>query len=634
MIGLLTTTKVTRVKELNFTNEYFYSEVRDGFYVSEMMKRFWAAQLEVLKVIDDICQKHGLRWFANYGTMLGAVRHEGYIPWDDDLDITMLRYDYDKFFEVAKQELPKDYCILTTSEHEEYAYPYGRVTNSHSIDLRPEHLSQFHGCPYVVGVDIYPYDKMFEDKRLEEDRDRRGYEIFKAVKLLTTSNHQNSAFRELIKKIEKENHTRIKMSGNIPNHLIRLIEKISLEANGADCKEIAPVYSWILYRKYRFPSYIFEKYTELPFECTSVIVPEKYDDLLTRLYKDYTKKVMQGGNHNYPVFAEQERIYREQRGVNPYRYTLKTDSLSGKRSFTVIKPKCREIISLLVAMHNHLLTMISSGNVSELPIVLNACQTSAVSLGNSIEKKYLSNANATVKTLEDYCEAVYDLSLHTDVNKIGILNELVSRASSEIENLFESSGKDILFLPCRIQWWDTLKPIFEGAVADKRNTISAIPIPYFDCDYLGNIGEVHINETDFSNIPKLKDYITSFESYGIESRHPDVIVIQFPFDGSSCSITIPEQLYSDNLLKYTDDLVYVPCFDTIIPESENDRIVAALQSLIEQPAVVNADHIILKHEKIKETYLRALINLTSNDYEEYWQNKLRLISEIEWLKGS
>ncbi len=87
---------------LEFSNEFFYDEVKDGFFISEMMKRYWAAQLEVLKVIDDICQKHGIKWFAIYGTLLGAIRHNGYIPWDDDLDIAMLRDDYDKFFNVVK----------------------------------------------------------------------------------------------------------------------------------------------------------------------------------------------------------------------------------------------------------------------------------------------------------------------------------------------------------------------------------------------------------------------------------------------------------------------------------------------------------------------------------------------------
>ncbi len=130
------------MNNLEFSSEYFYDEVKDGFYISEMMKRYWAAQLEVLKVIDDICKEHGLKWFANYGTMLGAVRHKGYIPWDDDIDITMLRDDYNLFFEFAQNELPEGYQILTPYHQDEYAYPVGRFTNSHSIDMNADFLNR------------------------------------------------------------------------------------------------------------------------------------------------------------------------------------------------------------------------------------------------------------------------------------------------------------------------------------------------------------------------------------------------------------------------------------------------------------------------------------------------------------
>ena len=71
---------------VEFSHEYFEDEVRDGFYVNGLMKKCWAAQIEVLSDIASVCAKYNIKWYADCGTLLGAVRHGGFIPWDDDLD--------------------------------------------------------------------------------------------------------------------------------------------------------------------------------------------------------------------------------------------------------------------------------------------------------------------------------------------------------------------------------------------------------------------------------------------------------------------------------------------------------------------------------------------------------------------
>ena len=96
---------------MQFPDSFFEDEVRDGFYVPALIKRSWAAQLELLGEIAAVCRRHHIRWFAMWGTLLGAVRHGGFIPWDDDLDIGMLRDDYNRFMSVAKQELPEGYYL-------------------------------------------------------------------------------------------------------------------------------------------------------------------------------------------------------------------------------------------------------------------------------------------------------------------------------------------------------------------------------------------------------------------------------------------------------------------------------------------------------------------------------------------
>ena len=105
---------------LQFEESFFEGETRNDFYIEPMMKRCWAASLEVLAEIDRICKKHGIRYFADWGTLLGAVRHKGFIPWDDDIDITMLRPDYQKFMQIAPGEFKEPFELISIHTDKEW----------------------------------------------------------------------------------------------------------------------------------------------------------------------------------------------------------------------------------------------------------------------------------------------------------------------------------------------------------------------------------------------------------------------------------------------------------------------------------------------------------------------------------
>ena len=88
-----------------FVDNLFRDEIRDGFFIPSRLKRLWNVQINMLVELDRICKKHGIRYFAIGGTLLGAARHKGFIPWDDDLDVIMFRPDYEKFKIAAEEEL-------------------------------------------------------------------------------------------------------------------------------------------------------------------------------------------------------------------------------------------------------------------------------------------------------------------------------------------------------------------------------------------------------------------------------------------------------------------------------------------------------------------------------------------------
>lgn len=84
-------------------------------------------ELEILKKIDEVCKKHNINYWLDSGTLLGAVRHQGFIPWDDDIDIGMLREDYEKFLKVAQKDLGDDYFLQTRSTDKNYPLVFAKV---------------------------------------------------------------------------------------------------------------------------------------------------------------------------------------------------------------------------------------------------------------------------------------------------------------------------------------------------------------------------------------------------------------------------------------------------------------------------------------------------------------------------
>lgn len=85
--------------------DLYKDEIRCNFLVTSARKKIWQVDMYLLREVDRICRKHDITYFADYGTLLGAVRHKGFIPWDDDIDLVMLRPDYEKFKLVAQHEL-------------------------------------------------------------------------------------------------------------------------------------------------------------------------------------------------------------------------------------------------------------------------------------------------------------------------------------------------------------------------------------------------------------------------------------------------------------------------------------------------------------------------------------------------
>lgn len=108
----------------------------------------------ILKDIDLICKKNNINYWIESGTLLGAVRHKGFIPWDDDIDIGMLREDYNKFLEVANKELREDVILCNFKNEKNVQYQWSKVKHKYSEIIEEGNSSENIG----LFVDIFPYD--------------------------------------------------------------------------------------------------------------------------------------------------------------------------------------------------------------------------------------------------------------------------------------------------------------------------------------------------------------------------------------------------------------------------------------------------------------------------------------------
>lgn len=125
---------------------------------SEVLEKLQNTQIEILKEIVRICEKHQLRYFLIYGTLLGAIRHNGFIPWDDDLDIGMPREDYEKFKEIAKEELSDSYFLQNMETQKDYWLMFSKVRKNNTIFEEEAVKNMPDYIHKGIFVDIFPYD--------------------------------------------------------------------------------------------------------------------------------------------------------------------------------------------------------------------------------------------------------------------------------------------------------------------------------------------------------------------------------------------------------------------------------------------------------------------------------------------
>ena len=289
-----------------FDDGYFREETREGFVIAEDMKRAWAAQLEVLEEVKRVCGILGIKFFADWGTLLGAVRHHGFIPWDDDMDIAMLRKDYMRFLSEAPVLLEKYYEIKSVYNDPEDDTIKARIINGRHICFEPDFLEKFHGCPYVVGIDIFPVDNITDDKRALDKQIESLRFLLRTAESVPEKGPYGAEVLELMKKIEKTFGISVNYNNRLKHELKKIYDIVCSLYHDENSAEVCSMIDFAEGWDYHAKKEWYEDICELSFENTTIPVPEGYDGLLQIKYgKDYMTPRNVGSSHDYPFYKSQ-----------------------------------------------------------------------------------------------------------------------------------------------------------------------------------------------------------------------------------------------------------------------------------------------------------------------------------------
>lgn len=246
--------------------------------------------LEIAEEVKRVCEKHSIRYFLDYGSLLGAIRHKGFIPWDDDIDFCMPRPDYEKFTEVCKTELSERFALRTIKEHN-YIYYFNKVDDKTTTLIEDfNRHSDYKGGLYV---DIFPLDGLPESKaaRKRFKRKCRRLSLRANLALLDFSVKKYPWYKRLIISLFRHADGRkylLKL-----DRLLKKYDYESAEYVSSDIVHSAPV-----------PKKLFEQSDGYAFEGATFASVKDYDGYLKALYGDYMTPPppeQQVSNHYYTL---------------------------------------------------------------------------------------------------------------------------------------------------------------------------------------------------------------------------------------------------------------------------------------------------------------------------------------------
>lgn len=270
--------------------------------IDELLPKVKQTELEILQIVHDFCLENNIKYSLAYGTMIGAIRHKGFIPWDDDIDIFMLREDYDRFINIWQQNHPEGYILENKDTNRKYTQSFTKIRKDNTTFLQKgEENVKYHTG---IFIDVFPMDRIANNRFLQKINFINVCFYFLFCREFA-SEHDGKLMNVICNII-----LGLVPKTKYPYKRVKYLEKITRYNN---TNNLLVSYDTFSDAKIFFDRDLFENLVEVEFENHHFLCFQKHEEFLVKQYGDYMQLPPEEERtwKHHPILIDFEHNYHD-----------------------------------------------------------------------------------------------------------------------------------------------------------------------------------------------------------------------------------------------------------------------------------------------------------------------------------